>query len=301
MNSAGTVATLSNAPKVDPATRVLPGPGLYRNVPEAHYHGWRGVCSSSELRILAEKSPAHVLVGRGEGGETSDAKAFGSMVHDLVFRPLMFPELYIVRPEGSANSNAFKAKVAALQAERPFVQFAKPADIERAKAIKKVLMAHPLASPALFDGDGTEVSIVALDSEWAVTMKARLDTYDKALGFVDLKVTTDVSEDAVARKIGDFRYDLQAAFHMRVASESGGLAGVPPEFAFVFVEDHPPHDVQVYQVPGPVLTAAESRLDDLVPLWAKCEKLGEWPGSPAIVKALPLPWKLRQYAERGVV
>ncbi|MGE4191694.1 MAG: PD-(D/E)XK nuclease-like domain-containing protein [Thermoanaerobaculia bacterium] len=299
---------------IDPKTRVLPPPGIYHGVPEVHYHGWKDAAGSSELRVLADKSPAHVAAGRraaASGTERQigkvDSKLFGSMVHDLVLRPEIFEQLYMARPAGNGNSNAFKDACARLLADNPFGFIVPQRDIDRAHGVKNALSEHELAGPAFF-GRRTEVSLVWRKTveievggktvEVTIPAKARLDAVDADVGPADLKVSSDVSEDAVARKVDEYRYDLQGAWYLGGASECA--IETIPEFAFFFVEDDDPFDIQMYPVSGRVLSAAEARLDDLVPLWAKCQITGIWPKSPPMSKDLPLSYRLRNEVEGRV-
>lgn len=293
---------------IDPKTRVLPPPGVYHGVPEVHYHGWKGAASSSELRILADESPAHVIAARvAESGPGDrqiakvDGKRFGNIMHDLVLRPEVFSQLYRARPAGNANSNAFKNACAKILSENPFCFIVPPAALDRAHKAEEALKNHDLAGPAFFDTK-TEVSVVwqeqveitlegGVVEEVTVDAKARLDAVHASVGYADLKMTTDISEDAVARKVDDYRYDLQAAWYMRGGSRREIEA--PPEFAFFFMEDDEPFDIRMFQVPGRVLVAAEERLNDLFPLWARCQRTGEWPKSPPRSSDLPLTRRLQ--------
>lgn len=77
-------------------TPEFPAPGFYAGLPAGRYHGLSGRASSSVLRRLRTKTPAHARELMGEGGSETPAMRFGTLMHEAVLRPERYAEKYAV-------------------------------------------------------------------------------------------------------------------------------------------------------------------------------------------------------------
>lgn len=99
----------------------------------------------------------------------------------------------------------------------------------------EALLAHPVANQLLFGAEGAnELSIVWDEHPEAgkLRCKARLDrltVFEQWATIVDLKKLEDASPKWIGFRIGDYRYDLQAAMYRRAcaALASRGRASQP--------------------------------------------------------------------------
>jgi hypothetical protein len=279
---------------IDTSTREMPGPGIYRGVPFAHYLGWKAV-SASRLKVLVTETPAQLQHEMSQPPDGTEAQSFGTVLHTLVLQPELFPELYQIRPPGRANSNEYKRAEARIMADHPHVTLIKPEDWDRAHRCRDALAKHELAGPALSGGD-KELSIVWEEPEYGVTCKARLDAPLAGVGIWDLKSTQDPRPHAWGRDAWKYRYDIQGAFYLRGALSVG--LDLPSDFAFIAVKSTAAFGIRIYDFQGDaakVLNAAWTEVESLLTLWARCRDTGVWPDYPAHVEPFPLPsYAMRQ-------
>jgi hypothetical protein len=285
---------------IDPRTRVCPPPGIYRNVPAAHYHGWKAV-SSGRLRLMISESAEHAHYDVENPIEASDDMVDGSYMHALVLQEEIFPELYELRPEGNANSKDFKRRRDRILAERPYVTLIESARWDRLQACGRKLKGHELVASAL-DTDDRELSIVWVDPQTGLTCKARLDAPQKGIGIWDLKKSRDPRPFAWGRDAWKMRLDLQAAFYLRAAFAAE--LDVPQEFGFIAFKAKPPFGIRIYDFHGEaskVLTAAEDEISRLLDRWAEHEASGIWPGYPTHIEPFPAPAHAMRQIEEEIL
>lgn len=276
-----------------------PEPGLYRDVPEAIYRAWP--CPSQSLLHDLERSPAHAYWNLTHPKAPSAAKRFGSATHSIVLMgPEDFERSYMQLPEGldrrTKEGKAFWADFE-MRETREGLKHDEYAAVVK---IREALLGHPVASQLLWGADGAnELSIVWDEHLEAgkLRCKARLDRLTVFEGWptiVDLKKLEDASPKWIGFRIGDYRYDLQAAMYRRACAALDDLQGLPPtdrRFVFLCVEPEPPHAIALYELDAQSLAEGDAKLEAHLETWARCEKSGDWPGYPLSVQGVTLPEK----------
>jgi hypothetical protein len=143
--------------------------------------------------------------------------------------------------------------------------------------LRAAVLSHPIAG-AIFAAGQPERSLYWRDDVEGVTCRARVDwVHAKAL--VDLKTTSDASDDGYSRSAANFGYYEQAEWYSR-----GWLAatGEALPFIHVVVENTPPFIVRVLRLDDPAaLEWAARRNDAALRLYARCVSADEWPGPDA--------------------
>ena len=132
-------------------------------------------------------------------------------------------------------------------------------------------------------GGAAEVSLFA--AQMGVDCKGRLDyVVDDVI--VDLKTTEDASPAAFARSIANYRYHVQAAHYLALASELGMDA---KRFVFIAVEKEAPYAIARYELdPADLMLAEADRQKHLTRL-ASCQAFDSWPSYGYEIKTLSLP------------
>lgn len=270
--------------------------GLYPGVLDKHYFRW-DVCSQSALKTF-ERSPAHLKAERDFPPEYGPKKQenldLGSAFHMATLQPDEFSKWFAIRPEGHANSNAYKDRVAAMLAEQPFLRILKPDAWEKVERMRDAVLEHPTAGPLLM-GSQKELSGVATDQEHGIRIRIRLDDVAPGIGLVDLKKTGDARPEAFGRIAHDLKYVRQGALYLRVADQLGIHES---DFFFVVCEDERPHGVKVYRIQSRHLVQAEEELDALLARYGECERADHWPNYPPQADELWLPpWAERSFQD----
>lgn len=281
-----------------PAMRELPPPGIYPHVLPAHYHGWP-CASNSRLLILEQRSPAHVRASMreeskaafGGPGTKLTAMGLGSAIHAAALEPQNFDAWYRLRPEGSANSNAFKAQVAKIMADHPWATILHGDDYDTCRRVAEAVRSHPVAgeliaaaSPA---SPGAELTIVWKDATTGVTCKGRIDVPVPDVGLADLKSCDDASAEAFGKKATNLLYWRQGAMYLMGASEVG--LHLPANVLLIAAEKQDPWGVAVYSVPSKWLTRGEAEVEALLERWAACERSDHWPSYSSAITSLQFP------------
>ena len=210
-------------------------PGIYDDLSNTDYHADQDYLSSSRLKGYL---PEHF---RKPSGST-EALDFGTLFHTVVLEPDNLAEYVAldaekigVKSDGTPALNptmtaAWKKAVA--EAESDGLTVIAQADLDRALNMRDAILRHDTARRLLFEEDGrAELSAFAVD-ENGLRHKARFDRLISGVG-IDLKSTSGKpGEDAIARAVIDYGYDLSAGHYLAVAD----LLGLDLQaFAFVFV------------------------------------------------------------------
>jgi hypothetical protein len=120
---------------------------------------------------------------------------------------------------------------------------------------------------------------------------------------VDLKSTgRPLDDETIARKIAGEAAEVQNA-HYTAGTETlfpDQLGRV--EFWFVFIETDPPHLVRRKRLPESLLHLARADLTRASETFARCLRLGAWPGWREDAETLdPAGWHLRRLEERDML
>ena len=208
------------------------------------YHAVTDWYSSTQLKA--------VLPENYKKSESSEALAFGSLVHSVVLEPdtldqyvTLDAERIGVKADGTAAQNPIMTaawKRAVAEIERDGKTVVAQADWDRAHAMAKAIREHPTASRLLHSDDGaSEGSVFVIDDD-VLRHKARFDRHIPGL-IIDLKTTSaKPGADSLTRTIIDYGYELSAAHYLAVAE----LHGLDVQgFCWVFVGKDEPYRVTV--------------------------------------------------------
>jgi hypothetical protein len=274
-----------------PAPREGGVPGVYSDVPSAEYHAWPHA-SASRLKILRDKSPAHLRWALDHPQEPTQAMIVGEATHYAVLQPALFEERYALFT-GEKRSNEQKERWAALEAAGKTV--IRESDWTTVLAIREAVQAHPKAR-AIIEGDA-ERSLV-WDDESGVRCQARLDLLSsRTPTIVDLKTTVDASRDAFRKAIWNYGYHIQAAHYLAGARVLGLDVR---HFVIVAVEKEPPYGVAVYRLMEDVIGAGDEERSLLLGRWRDCVDGGVWPSYPERVQPLVFENWMHNQVDRRV-
>ena len=245
--------------------------------------------------------------------------ALGTMVHVATLEPDAFDERYIVGPDISKNSNAWKAFAAACVEQRvePITQLQRDQAFAMAQSVRALPDFEPLLAAC-----ATEVSMWWECPATGVLCKARPDLVKRypppdvpvladadnpeqqlraatiaERGFAilaDLKTTESADAEAFARSVADWSYHTQAHWY----SEGAEVALAVPvlSFLFVVVEREYPYAAASYTLDDNALAVARDINLAARDLFKRCEQTQEWPGYPRDTRDIALPpWYMKRY------
>lgn len=225
--------------------------GVHRRMPFDEYARMDALNASTIGRFL-QSSKAGAWYLQGEPDEPSAAMLFGSAMHARILEPEDYRARAMQTDLGpSANAGHRKA-----QAERPDAIILRAGWGETIERIADELYSHPRAAAILSEADAhKELTIVwrekiKYNGEVVdVPCKARLDFFSPELqAVVDIKkLRKDAGvPDAFSKAIWNYGYHIQAAWYAR-AAQKAGLCEKRPDYAWICVEETPPHEIDLYQ------------------------------------------------------
>lgn len=264
------------AEQIEPAKRERPfyEPGWYLDLTNEQYHSSFGT-SSSQLKKLIEKTPAHLDYDRRHPKEPTANMNLGTAVHTLVLEPETFDAEFAVRPEGlkkptSAQLEAKKPADKTLQQIEDWQAWERSMEgrieltaeqVETAKLMAENVKAHPVAG-ALLEDVIAESSIYwwykSMDADdetpYKQMFKVRPDAISRSHSIVmDLKSCVDGSYSGFMKAIQNRYYHVSAAMYLEGVNQCKPLLHELGHFAytkfvFICVENTAPHLVSIYEL-----------------------------------------------------
>jgi hypothetical protein len=294
-------------PIPDPGGKIS-APGVY-DLTMARYHGDCAAgpsISSSGLRTIWSQSPAHYFLTSPYNPEPPEPEerphfSLGRAAHHLLFLGRKgFDDEFVTRPEIWSDWRTKDAKAwreAALADGKTVIT---AGELEQIVGMAKTLGAHPMVKAGILDGY-VERSLIWRDRETGVWLKSRPDNVaGDGLDMSDLKTTTDVSTEAIARTIASFSYHAQGALVGMACREL--LQREMQTFTLVFVETKPPHCVRVITLKPDDIVRGERQVRAAIAQFAHATATGNWPGpggDQQDAEYLDLPeWSRRQIDSR---
>jgi hypothetical protein len=249
----------------------------------------------SSLKHMAD-SPAHYHYHLTHQRKDTDAMALGRAIHVAVLEPDEFPRRYTLwNPEGG-NRNTTAYKTFAKSSEAAGLEVLLKPDYDKCLAVRDAVHAHDVAA-GLLKGAAKEVTHQWTDTATGLACKSRTDAHVPNT-LVDLKSTVTVD----ARLFGTHVARMQ--YHCQLAHYVAGLAAetdTDPSLwlvKIIAVEQEPPHDVAVFDVPDDALYAGEQIVAELLSRVRSCADSGIWPGRYDTEQTLELPgWAYRSDAD----
>lgn len=128
-------------------------------------------------------------------------------------------------------------------------------------------------------GDG---EVVCIWNEGAVWFRQMIDWLSRdRLTFIDYKTTDEsAAPHAVARKMANDGWHIQAAMAERGLNAIGMNPGQPRRYLFVVQETQVPYCLTVVEINEQSLTMGRKMLDVAARIWRECVALDRWPGYP---------------------
>lgn len=119
----------------------------------------------------------------------------------------------------------------------------------------------------------------------------------EGLVLLDLKATTDASEDAWKYKVRDMDYDVQAALYQKAVMILADLDYLPP-WAWIVVESVGPWCHQLLSPPEEMTQNGWEKTIRSLELLKRCEAADKWPGYAPGLKVLKVkPWEIKSWQE----
>lgn len=300
--------------------RPIGKPGVYKSVPIHRYHEldddkYVPLCvgystSSSELRTLIIKSPAHCWIASAKNPtriEEEEKAGFtvGRAVHHLLLGQPQFAKEFVIRPATYPDKKTGEPKKWTMAAdyckqwsaaqEQTARTILSPDNVDDIKGMAISLGKHPLVVSGILRGR-VERSMVFHDKDSGLWVRCRPDSIPTDSGdFADLKSSKSVGE-FTDKSIRDYRYDCQGAL-IRMACRALGIEF--SSFTLVFVESSPPYSTDVVQIATEDLDEAEQDCRVALRVMAQCLKTGDWFGPVGTQRDARTAYFSEQFRERA--
>lgn len=229
---------------------------------------------------LIDKSPAHLraYLNGEKVEERSDALDFGQVLHTFVLEAHLIDSRYYREPDGNRSTNAWKALAKEEREKNPGKMGVRGSNWDLGMKLRDAVYAHK-AARALLEADGVfEHAMFWKNAETGEHCKALFDKTSVPKAFhADLKTTVDASENAFARSIWNYRYDVQGDHY----TEPTGL-----RFVLIAVEKTPPYAVAVYALGDDFMSTGRDRRMPNLRTYANCRASGRWPSYPQTIQRI---------------
>jgi hypothetical protein len=260
----------------------------YRNSPAMNASTIKAAWKGKSISMLNLK---HAFE---HGREDTEAMLFGRALHCLMFEPDTFESRYASfdgrRDARTKEYQKFLADHAGAEVLKKSGQYSWDAAMLAAKAFLRCEEIQPLTE----HGKG-EVTIFT--PELGMQCRARLDWIStSAKVLTDMKTAADVSEEGFGRQFFGLKYDVQLGFYRHVFRK---VTGHDWPVKVLAVENKPPHEVVVYDVPESVLDQGTEKAFRILRMVRNCIDTGKWPGvSSGVSVPLFIPsWEMETEVE----
>ena len=259
---------------------------IYDMTPE-EYHA-RPEASKSDLDLITpdlRRTPADYRWRKDHPTERkTPALTLGTAVHMAVLEPKKFPSAYMLAPECDRRTKEGKAiyeeELSSGKILLDVDQYT--ACLGMAKSVSK----HPVMADALRNrSKKVELSLFWTHEGTGEPCKARLDYYN-GRGLMDLKTTSDASNEGIERSIKKYRYHVQAGFYRKGIEV---ITGKTLPFMFCFVENKPPYKVNVGFVSDEDMDAGYAQAERDLQILHSCKESGTWSGYSSELQVWRVP------------
>lgn len=250
---------------------LLSNEGIYRDIPNAVYHGDRSAVSSSGLKLMLQ-SPAHFVARQTAPSESTAALVFGTALHAALLEPNKYRDEYVAKPQIDRRSKAGKALAATLDAALADKIQLDGHTLTEIDAMVASAKRRPLVAQMLEQGEA-EVTYVWRDRETGILCKCRPD-WLKTTAIVDLKSCLDGSNDGFSRACATYHYHVSAAFYVEGVR---ALTGQSLPFHFIAAEKGAPYAVAVYTASDAFLRLGARLVRQALNQFRECRERDTWP------------------------
>ena len=254
--------------------------------------------SSSTIKSLLAKSPAHVLHEKQNPRPTTPAMQMGTWIHTAIlqpteFRPIVLPDPHTLdirtkagkpakNPRATSEWESLIENAHQTANGRPVLDHEQ---IEIVLGASAAVAAHPLAQELLSKGIAEQSGYAEIDG---MPVKIRPDFRRCGVEIIDLKTTDDASPAGFSRKARGLRYDIQAAWYRRIVAQIMGVSIADTTFLWIVVERSAPFGVAVYSPNLGELLRADAEIDDAIATYRKCITTNVWSGYAPTIEPLRL-------------
>lgn len=228
--------------------------------------------SASGMKTIYHKTPRYYRTLKDNPeSKNRDALIIGRATHKYILEPDLFLNEYHVYPaEVRKNSAAYKKHAEDGKGK----ELIKSSIMEQIEGMANSLKEYYNFLDLLRSGM-TEHAMFVYDEEFDVVLRIKADSVlsDKVL---DLKTTTDASDEAFSKSVANFGYDLQAWLYLRICE----LGNEPKRmFGFIAVEKEKPYLVNGLMInPEDVLYYSDKVARQVLEQYSYCIKTGNWFG-----------------------
>ena len=265
--------------------QTITAPGCFVGMDMARYHSQPcdgPSVSSSGLRTIWAESAAHFFAKSSlnpnrKAQDDSPAFAVGRLAHKLLLEGREgLADEFAIRPDRWDSWRTKESQVwrdEQVLAGRTVIT---EDDLETVTGMAESLGRHPLVKAGILDGK-VERSLIWKDAETGIWIKSRPDVIPNGSGIVaDLKSTVSVTDDALAKSLASYGYNVQAAV---VGMGLEAVLGLAMEaFALVWVEKADPWCVRVTQLTPDDIERGRLQVRAALRTMARCLDTGVWPG-----------------------
>lgn len=274
---------------------LMPREGVIHGLSIEAYHGDKTAVSKSGLDDIA-RSPFHYWSRHldpnrpAEEPRTGDAEMAGALLHCALLEPGEFGKRYLVGPDVSRSTKAWKEFVA----DNPGVEHIKPGQREAAFRQADACRALPEVRDALSKGHA-EVSAYWRDPETGVLCRCRPDWVTpvgtRQVIHLDAKTYSNASPDEFRRQIARMAYHRQDAWYWDGYQHASGEEVVA--FLFVAVELEWPYAASTVMLDDAAREQGRRENRRLLDTYARCLRDNQWPAFPGGPHPVSLPaWAL---------
>lgn len=251
------------------------------------------------------RSPAHAKAYLAGDKPPTPAMQFGTAVHASILNSDNFSNEVAVKPDINRRTAAGKVQ------HEKFLNTSKGlAVITSQQAADCINIAMSIrnseTASRLLNSSHKEQSYLWEDPLTRIVCKARVDVcHPASKQVVDLKTTTDASEQGFARTIAKFGYHIQAAFYLRAASGFDTAVEAYNDgwrFYIVAVETASPFSVASYKLDQRAIIEGDKMVYKGLVAWAESQLLDTFPGYDDRIISISLPrWALTEPEDTGLL
>lgn len=265
------------------AAALTPRAEVIEALPFEEYIKIEGLHATSLKDMLV--SPRLYQWRRKNKREDTDSLRVGRACHTAILEPDRFAFEYLVW-RGSKMGRRFGKRW------DEFTALAKSAaqtilteqQYETAIALRDAVRQHPLAKALLDEGGRKELTIRWTHERTGLPCVSRVDYLCSVI--TDVKTTKNTAPGKFSADAVRFGYPMQAGFYGD-ACAAAGLGALP--FKFLAVQNVPPYDVAVFNVPEDVLAFGRKQYEEAIDKLIACKESNTWPGATPDEEELRLP------------
>jgi len=278
--------------------------GACQNLSNSDYHALDSYWSSTNLKYLFDKSPAHFhqyYLGkhRPEPKKPSEDMMLGSLVHTLTLTPNEYEKEFFIMPDLNFRTNEGKAEKQRLLTENAGKQAISREMLIEANQIKSAIMMKygKLIEPAV-----KEASIFWTCKFSELNFRAKIDGIHDSY-WLELKTMRSAKADDFSRQLHKLNYDLSLC-HYRQAIQAMGIDNLPAIFIAAETDsvNGRDYEVQDYDVDIGCWETGHMKWMDAVTKLENGIKGDKWPGyfpEGMRPKINPPPWAMRPQMAGG--